>query len=68
MQTAENVRAGLSPGEARRQAVLKFGAVEATQEDYRDKRGLPFLETLVQDTHHTLRRLRKARRSPLLLS
>jgi hypothetical protein len=25
MQTAENVRAGLSPTEARRQAVLKFG-------------------------------------------
>ena len=29
LQTAENIRTGLSPGEARRQAVLKFGAVEA---------------------------------------
>src|SRR5215467_6747584 len=60
MQTAENVRAGLSPVEARRQAVLKFGAVEAIREEYRDQKGLPFLETVIQDTRHTLRRLRKA--------
>lgn len=31
MQTADNLRAGLSPSEARRQAVLKFGAAEAIQ-------------------------------------
>jgi predicted permease len=60
MQTAENVRAGLSATEARRQAVLKFGGVEAMKEDYRDQKGLPFLETLAQDTRHTLRRLRMA--------
>jgi hypothetical protein len=36
LQTAENIRAGLSPIEARRQAVLKFGAVEAIKERYRD--------------------------------
>ena len=50
LQTAENLRAGLSPLEARRQAVLKFGAVEAMKETYRDQRGLPFLESLLQDT------------------
>jgi predicted permease len=60
MQTAENLRAGLSPVEARRQAVLKFGAVEAIREDYRDQKGLPFLEASMQDTRHALRRLRKA--------
>ena len=60
LQTAENIRAGLSPVEARRQAVLKFGAVEAIRESYRDQRGLPFMETLMQDTRHALRRLRKA--------
>ena len=38
---------GLSPAEARRQAVLKFGAVEAMKESYREQRGLPFLETLI---------------------
>ena len=60
LQTAENLRAGLSPAEARRQAVLKFGAVEAMKESYRDQRGLPFMETLMQDTRHALRRLRMA--------
>ncbi|MGA7413641.1 MAG: ABC transporter permease [Bryobacteraceae bacterium] len=58
--TAENLRAGLSPVEARRQAVLKFGAIEAMKEEYRDQRGLPFVETLVQDTRMALRRLRNA--------
>src|SRR6204780_527283 len=58
--TAENLRAGLSPIEARRQARLKFGAVEAISEDYRDRKGLPFMETLLQDTRLALRRLRKS--------
>ncbi len=60
MQIEENLRAGLSPDQARRQAALKFGGVEVMREDYRDQRGLPFLETLIQDARHTLRRLRKA--------
>src|SRR3954467_13377695 len=60
LQTEENLRAGLSPVEARRQAVLKFGAVEAIKEDYRAQQGVPFIETLLQDTRHALRRLRKA--------
>ena len=60
LQTAENLRAGLSPVEARRQAVLKFGAVESIKEDYRDQRGLPFLETLRQDVWFGLRLLRKS--------
>jgi hypothetical protein len=33
MLTAENVQAGLSPIEARRQAILKFGGVEAIKEE-----------------------------------
>jgi len=60
MQTAENLRSGLSPVEARRQALLKFGNVEAVKEIYRDQRGLPFLETLISDMRHAIRRLRKA--------
>jgi predicted permease len=58
--TAENLGAGLSPVEARRQAMLKFGAVEAIRESYRDQRGLPFMETLIQDTRQAARRLRMA--------
>jgi len=46
-QTAENVKAGLPSNEARRQAMLKFGAVEAIKEEYRAQTGLPFVETLL---------------------
>lgn len=60
MQTAENRRAGLSPTEARRQAVLKFGALEAMREAYRDQGRLLWLETLIQDSRQALRGLRKA--------
>jgi predicted permease len=60
LQTAENIRGGLAPAEARRQALLKFGAMEAIREEYRDQSGLPSLETLFQDARHAIRRLRKA--------
>jgi hypothetical protein len=49
LQTAENVRAGLPPVEARRQAMLKFGGVEAIKQDYRAERGLLFIENLLGD-------------------
>jgi predicted permease len=60
LQTEDNIRAGLSSDEARRQALLKFGALEAIREDCRDQRALPFLEALLHDTRYALRRLRKS--------
>ena len=57
LQTAENLRAGMSPVEARRQAVLKFGAVEAIKEHYRDEQGLPVLDSLVRDVRYGIRAL-----------
>src|SRR4029077_2461144 len=59
MQTADNLRAGMTAIEARRQALLKFGNVDAIKEIYRDQRGLPFMEMLLRDTRHALRRLRR---------
>jgi len=59
LQTEENLRAGLSPAEARRQAILKFGGVEGVKEEYRGERGLPFIETLLQDARYAMRMLRK---------
>ncbi|HYL85727.1 MAG TPA: ABC transporter permease [Candidatus Angelobacter sp.] len=49
LQTEENLRAGLSPVEARRQAMLKFGGVEAVKQDYRTELGLLFIENLLGD-------------------
>jgi len=60
LQTADNLRAGLSPEEARRQALLKFGNVEAMKESFREQKGLPLMEALLTDIRHALRRLRKA--------
>jgi predicted permease len=60
LQTAENLRAGLSPAEARRQAKVKFGGVEAVKEDYRAERGLLFIETFLQDLRYAIRLLRKS--------
>ena len=60
LQTAEHIRAGLSPAEARRQALIKLGGAEAITDHYRDEQGLPILDNLVQDVRYTLRQLRKA--------
>jgi predicted permease len=57
LQTAQNLRAGLSPLEARRQAMLKFGAVEAMKDHYRDEQGLPVLDTLMRDVRYGIRAL-----------
>ena len=60
LQTAENIRGGLSPGEARRQAILKFGGREAVKEDYRAQRGLLFFDNLARDLRLAIRMLRKS--------
>lgn len=60
LQAAENLRAGLPPVEARRQAMLKFGGVEAMKQDYRAERGLPLIDDFLQDLRFALRLLRKS--------
>ena len=54
----ENIRRGMKPEEARFAARREFGGVEQTKEAYRDQRGLPILDTLLQDVKFTLRGLR----------
>src|SRR5215467_13330337 len=56
----DNLRSGMTPEAARRDALIKLGGVEQTKETYRDRRGLPFLETLLQDLRFALRMLRKS--------
>jgi predicted permease len=55
LQTDENLRAGLSPIEARRQAMLKFGGVEAMKQDYRAERGMLLIENLLGDLRNAVR-------------
>jgi hypothetical protein len=56
----ENIRAGMTPAEARRDARLKFGAVEAIRADYHAEEGLPLVENLLLDVRYALRVLRKS--------
>jgi predicted permease len=58
MHVADNVRSGMAPAEARRQAALALGGLEQTKEACRDRRGLPAVEALAQDVGLGLRRMR----------
>jgi predicted permease len=59
MHIEDNLRTGMPPEQARREALLKLGGLEQTKESIRDLRGLPLLETLFQDLRFALRTLRK---------
>ena len=60
MHIEENLRAGMAPEQARRVALMKLGGIEQAKEIYRDRRGLPLLETLLQDLRFSARMLRKS--------
>ena len=57
LQIEENVRAGMSPAEARRQAALKLGPSEAIREEHHAEQGLPFIENLLFDLRYAVRML-----------
>jgi putative ABC transport system permease protein len=59
MQTEDNIRSGMAPEAARREARLKFGAMESIKESYRDQRGAPLLESIVADIRYAARQLRR---------
>src|SRR5262245_44820973 len=59
MHIEDNLRFGMTPEEARRQALFKLGSVESMKEVYRDQRGLPVLEILWRDVRYGARVLRK---------
>jgi predicted permease len=58
METAENIRRGMSPDEARRQALLASGGLTSAAEAVRDQRGLPWIESVVTDIGYAFRTLR----------
>ncbi len=59
MHIDDNLRAGMTAQEARRQALIRLGGVEQTKEAYRERRGLPMLETFLQDLRFAARMLRR---------
>ncbi len=60
-QTAENVRQGMSPRDARAAAIRALGNIELRKEQVRDTRGTRWLEELARDTAFALRSLQRAR-------
>src|SRR5262245_58680481 len=60
METAENVRRGMSQTDARRAAVLRFGGTQRFREETTDARRVVALDNLARDTRFALRRLRRA--------
>jgi predicted permease len=55
----DNLQKGMTPDEARRQALMQLGGLEQTKESVRDQHTLPFLETPLQDLRFALRILCK---------
>src|SRR5262245_45571200 len=59
MQIEDNLRLGMSPEEARYEALRKFGGVEQVKERYRDRSSLSFVDSTFQDLRYGLRMLWK---------
>ncbi len=56
----DSIRAGVTPQEARRRALIALGGIEQTKEQYRDRRGIPLLESLFRDLRYGARTLSKS--------
>ena len=60
LQTEENLLAGMSAVEARRQAALKLGAAQAIREQHHAEQGLPFVENFLLDLRYAFRVLHRS--------
>src|ERR1041385_3191282 len=56
----ENVRAGMSFEDARREARLKFGGLESAKESMRDRAAFSGIDTIARDVRYALRSLRNS--------
>ena len=59
MHIDDGVRAGLTPEEARRQALVKLGGAEQARQAYRDRATLPPVESFLHDVRFALRQMRR---------
>jgi hypothetical protein len=58
--TDEHIRRGMSAGDARREAILRFGGPVQIKEEQHERRSVPFVETTLQDLRYGVRALRKS--------
>src|SRR5450432_3158908 len=61
MHVADNLRGGMTPEAARRDALIKRGGVEQTKESYRDRRDVVWLENLGGDLRFGIRSMARNR-------
>jgi predicted permease len=59
MHVEDGVRAGLSEEEARRRALIRLGGVEQARQGYRERRGMPGVESILRDLRRALRTLER---------
>jgi predicted permease len=59
-QMKENIQAGMSAEEARRQAAVVFGGVQGVREQCREERPGYWIETFVQDVRYAVRGFRRS--------
>lgn len=59
MLIEDNLRRGMRPEEARRAALIRLGCPESNKELHREARGLPAIDTILQDLRYTFRTLRR---------
>ena len=57
----DGLRDGMSPREARRHALIRLGGIEPTKEAWRDRRGIPVLESLWKDVVYAFRTMGRSK-------
>jgi predicted permease len=60
MHVDDNIRAGMTPAEARRRAIIALGGIDSTKEAVRDRRTLPLVDSLIRDVRFGVRTLIKS--------
>jgi putative ABC transport system permease protein len=60
MHIEDNLRAGMGPEQARKEASMKFGSVESVKESMRDRATFVWIDTSWQDIRYAVRSLRRS--------